>query len=161
MLEAGLKASLNASPTAAFVRNTANTVVFASGAANTLFKPPRQLTGSAVAVCLPDWPLPPGSSQACIADGLGNLRPVGGIGAAVDSFIRISVCDTGCGMSKDVLSQVFEPFFTTKADGEGTGLGLSQVYGFVNQSGGHVRIESEIGRGTSVHLLLPKISAVS
>ena len=86
---------------------------------------------------------------------------LGGIGAAADSFIRISVCDTGCGMSEDVLSQVFEPFFTTKADGEGTGLGLSQVYGFVNQSGGHVRIESEIGRGTSVHLLLPKISAVS
>ncbi|WP_411032784.1 two-component system sensor histidine kinase NtrB [Shinella sp. BYT-45] len=72
-----------------------------------------------------------------------------------DSFARITVTDTGCGMSKDVLAQVFEPFFTTKGEGEGTGLGLSQVYGFVNQSGGHVHVESEVGAGTSIHLFLP------
>ncbi|RWH82165.1 MAG: PAS domain-containing protein [Mesorhizobium sp.] len=73
------------------------------------------------------------------------------------SCVRMTVRDTGCGMSKDVLAQVFEPFFTTKPDGRGTGLGLSQVYGFVKQSGGHVRIESEVGEGTSVHLFLPRV----
>lgn len=74
-------------------------------------------------------------------------------------FVRVTVTDTGCGMSKDVLARVFEPFFTTKGDSEGTGLGLSQVYGFVEQSGGDVRIDSEVGKGTSVHLLLPRTKA--
>lgn len=71
------------------------------------------------------------------------------------SFCRVTVRDTGCGMSREVVAQVFEPFFTTKGEGEGTGLGLSQVYGFVRQSGGHVHIDSEVGRGTSIHLFLP------
>jgi signal transduction histidine kinase len=75
---------------------------------------------------------------------------------APDSFIRVTVRDTGCGMKREVLAKVFEPFFTTKGDGQGTGLGLSQVYGFISQSGGHVRIESEVGKGTRVHLLLPR-----
>lgn len=70
-------------------------------------------------------------------------------------FVRITVRDTGCGMSKEILAQAFEPFFTTKDESEGTGLGLSQVYGFVRQSGGYVHIESEVGEGTSVHLFLP------
>ena len=72
------------------------------------------------------------------------------------SFVRVSVSDTGCGMSKEVQIQVFEPFFTTKGAGQGTGLGLSQVYGFVHQSGGCVLIDSELGKGTSLHLFLPK-----
>lgn len=80
------------------------------------------------------------------------LEPRGGVKG---SFICISVRDTGCGMSKDALSRAFEPFFTTKDPGKGTGLGLSQVHGFVSQSGGHVRIDSQVGKGTSVHLLLP------
>lgn len=75
------------------------------------------------------------------------------------SFMRVTVRDTGCGMSKEVLAQVFEPFFTTKGDGEGTGLGLSQVYGFVSQSGGQVHIESAVNEGTSVHLFLPQACA--
>jgi signal transduction histidine kinase len=74
-----------------------------------------------------------------------------------DSLARITVADTGCGMSREVLAQVFEPFFTTKGEGEGTGLGLSQVYGFVHQSGGQVHIESEVGAGTRIHLFLPGI----
>lgn len=76
--------------------------------------------------------------------------------ATATSFVRITVSDTGSGMTKEVLAQVFEPFFTTKGDGRGTGLGLSQVHGFINQSGGHVRIDSEIGKGTHVHLFLPR-----
>lgn len=70
--------------------------------------------------------------------------------------VRISVSDTGAGMTADVLTQVWEPFFTTKSDGRGTGLGLSQVYGFVKQSGGHIRLCSEVNVGTRVDIYLPK-----
>jgi len=73
--------------------------------------------------------------------------------------VLLSVTDTGCGMTADVLDRVLEPFFTTKKIGHGTGLGLSMVYGFVKQSGGHMRIESSVGRGTSVRLYLPKTDA--
>ncbi|MBP0616809.1 ATP-binding protein [Jiella mangrovi] len=70
-------------------------------------------------------------------------------------FLRVSVADTGTGMSEEVRGKAFEPFFTTKTIGRGSGLGLAMVYGFVKQSGGHVFIESETGRGTTVHLDLP------
>ncbi|HYA80912.1 MAG TPA: ATP-binding protein [Methylocystis sp.] len=70
-------------------------------------------------------------------------------------YVEIEVTDTGAGMSEDVLGRVFEPFFTTKRIGQGTGLGLSQIYGFVKQSGGFVRIESTPGKGTSVRIYLP------
>jgi signal transduction histidine kinase len=73
-------------------------------------------------------------------------------------YVRIAVTDTGCGMSADVLSRAFEPFFTTKDVGHGTGLGLSQVYGFMKQSGGHVKIQSAPGRGTTVQLFLPRLA---
>jgi len=73
-------------------------------------------------------------------------------------FILVSVQDSGVGMSKETLARVFEPFFTTKPVGQGTGLGLSQLYGFIKQSGGHVNIESEVGKGTTVKLYLPRSS---
>ncbi len=71
-------------------------------------------------------------------------------------FVRLSVSDSGVGMPAEVLTRVFEPFFTTKEVGKGSGLGLPQVYGFAEQSGGSVRIESEVGRGTTVVLTLPR-----
>ncbi len=72
------------------------------------------------------------------------------------AYLCVDVEDSGCGMSPDVQAHVFEPFFTTKPVGEGTGLGLAQVYGFVRQSGGTVSLQSEVGKGTRVSLLLPR-----
>ncbi|WP_454688743.1 response regulator [Achromobacter aloeverae] len=71
-------------------------------------------------------------------------------------YVELVVQDTGPGMPPDVLEKAFDPFFTTKKEGHGTGLGLSQVYGFVKQSGGHVKLVSQAGQGAAVHLLLPR-----
>ncbi len=85
------------------------------------------------------------------ANQVGDIRP--------GEYLVIEVTDTGCGMTKEVKERAFEPFFTTKEVGKGTGLGLSQIFGFAHQSGGEVGIESQLGKGTTVSIYLPRTEA--
>jgi PAS domain S-box-containing protein len=80
-------------------------------------------------------------------------------GELAGDFVMVSVCDSGTGMSAEVLTHIFEPFFTTKEIGKGSGLGLPQVYGFTQQSGGTITVASVVGEGTTVTLLLPRTAA--
>ena len=93
------------------------------------------------------------TSNKCLDEDYARLNH----GAEAGEFVQISVSDTGCGMSHKILEQVFEPFFTTKEMGKGTGLGLSMVYGFIKRSRGHIKLYSEVGHGTTVHMYLPRV----
>src|SRR5450830_1674307 len=85
---------------------------------------------------------------------MGQARSMGDI--APGEYVLISISDSGCGMTEEVMAHAFEPFFTTKPVGQGTGLGLSMAYGFVKQSGGHMRLSSVAGQGTTIDIYLPR-----
>ena len=88
------------------------------------------------------------ANETLAANAVGDIQP--------GEYLRISVSDTGCGMTDEVKDRAFEPFFTTKQVGKGTGLGLSQIFGFAHQSGGEVGIESTLGAGTTVSIYVPR-----
>jgi PAS domain S-box-containing protein len=96
--------------------------------------------------------MPAGGTITIAATNVEEARPAG----AVSQFVQLSVADTGVGIPPDVMPRVFDPFFTTKDVGKGSGLGLPQVYGFAQQSGGDVSVASEVGAGTVVTLRLPR-----
>lgn len=101
--------------------------------------------------------MPEGGS---LAVGLANLSITDAVLAGdempLGDYVVFSLSDTGCGMAPEIVARAFDPFFTTKGEGQGTGLGLSMVYGFVKQTGGEIKIESEIGKGTTIRLFFPK-----
>lgn len=106
----------------------------------------------------------PTGGQLILETALVDVQPekesIGDLGRfAPGEYVSISVADNGVGMSEEVKAHLFEPFFTTKGGGDGNGLGLATCYGIVNQSGGHIRLESEAGKGTTARVYLPRVPA--
>jgi signal transduction histidine kinase/ActR/RegA family two-component response regulator len=119
---------------------------------------PNQLENALLNLCINARDAMPKGGKITIETGNKwlDLRAAQDHGLEAGQYVTVSVSDTGVGIPKDVLPRVFDPFFTTKPIGQGTGLGLSMVYGFARQSHGHVRIYSEVGNGTMVCIYLPR-----
>jgi PAS domain S-box-containing protein len=119
---------------------------------------PNQLENAILNLCINARDAMPNGGRLTIetANGAFDERGAQLQGMHPGDFVSICVTDTGTGMPPDVVAHAFEPFFTTKPTGQGTGLGLSMIYGFTRQSGGQVRIYSEVGAGTTVHIYLPR-----
>ncbi len=122
---------------------------------------PHQLENAIVNLAVNARDAMDGEGQMRIATANATLaaNQVGDVRAG--EYVKVSVTDTGCGMPPDVLERAFEPFFTTKPVGKGTGLGLSQIFGFAHKMGGEVGIDSQVGRGTSVSIYLPRTEAAA
>ncbi len=119
---------------------------------------PNQLENALLNLCINARDAMPDGGRIVVETGNRSLdeRSAAGRDLPPGDYVSLSVSDDGVGMSSDVMERVFEPFFTTKPIGVGTGLGLSMIYGFAKQSNGQVRIHSEVGRGTTVTMLLPR-----
>jgi len=118
-----------------------------------------QLGSAVINLCVNSRDAMPDGGKITIETANGRLDPTdaaGNVDARPGDYVSLAVSDTGSGMTPEVLARAFDPFYTTKRPGKGTGLGLSQVYGFVKQSGGHVAIESALGKGTTVRVFLPR-----
>jgi len=103
--------------------------------------------------------MPLGGNLSMTMSNCGGRSDVTPVQDGPNDYVRLRITDTGSGIAPDVLPHVFEPFFTTKGPGEGSGLGLSMVYGFINQSGGNVVLTSTVGVGTTAEILLPRAAA--
>ena len=101
--------------------------------------------------------MPGGGTLRIVTQGVSRATPA--TGASSERFVHLAVSDTGAGIAPEVLPRIFEPFFTTKDVGKGTGLGLATVFGIVQQHQGTIEVESELGRGTTFHLHLPRLDA--
>ncbi|MDE2183591.1 MAG: CHASE3 domain-containing protein [Alphaproteobacteria bacterium] len=126
-----------------------------------VFADPNQMESALLNLCLNARDAMPGGGRLTIATAGADLdesyrRQFGDIRPGPYALLRVS--DTGCGIAPDLLERIFEPFFTTKKEGQGSGLGLAMVHGFVKQSGGHVEVNSTPGRGTTVTIYLPRHS---
>jgi PAS domain S-box-containing protein len=119
---------------------------------------PNQLENALLNLCINARDAMPDGGLLCIdmANAVIDPARAARYDVAPGDYVCLCVSDTGTGMTPEVSSRAFDPFFTTKPIGQGTGLGLSMIYGFARQSGGHVRIESRLGHGTSMHLYLPR-----
>ena len=122
---------------------------------------PNQLENAMLNLCINARDAMPDGGSLTIEIANRSLDPVDARerDMAPGDYVTISVCDTGTGMTPEVRAKAFDPFFTTKPLGEGTGLGLSMIYGFVRQSGGQVRVHSAVGHGTTMRLFLPRHDA--
>ena len=135
--------------------NEAITLQFEPGAAAcTTLCDPHQLENAILNLAINARDAMPDGGCLTIGTGVERVRDDAG-DREQRSFVCISVTDTGTGMPPDVVARAFDPFFTTKPLGKGTGLGLSMIYGFARQSGGRCTIDSKIGRGTTIRILLP------
>jgi len=123
-----------------------------------VFADPNQLENALLNLCINARDAMPDGGSLTIETSNQILEDpeTGGLELQAAEYVSLTVSDTGSGMTEDVIARAFDPFFTTKPIGEGTGLGLSMVYGFVRQSGGQARIGSQPGQGTKVRLYLPR-----